>query len=188
MRDVFVTGADGFAGGPLCEMLGQRGFRVTGVGLRPDVAPKNYAYHTLDIMDDDRLNTLLCDVRPEMVFHLAAISSTQIAERSLHHAARLNTLAVVNLMRFCAEVSPESTVVLFSTGEVYGPNRDLNSPHTEESPVAEPLNFYTATKIAQEAYAKILAKTLSLSLIILRLFSMTGPGPVSYTHLTLPTN
>ncbi|MFC1582526.1 NAD-dependent epimerase/dehydratase family protein [Planctomycetota bacterium] len=176
MRKVLVTGADGFAGTRLCAELAERGFRVTGLGLRAGIAANSYEYQILDIMDEDRLNTLIHDVKPELIFHLAAIASTQIAERSLHHAASLNTLAIVNLMKFGAEARPGMRVFLMSTGEVYGPNASLDNPHTEKTPIADPCNFYTATKIAQEYYARILARSLNLPLTIIRPFSMIGPG------------
>jgi GDP-4-dehydro-6-deoxy-D-mannose reductase len=176
MHTILVTGADGFAGEHLCGRLAARNHRVIGIGLRALPPPRGWQYTILDMLDADRLNTLVADVRPDLVFHMAAIASTRIAERSLHHAARLNTLAVVDLMHSCAAAAPGCRVCIFSTGEVYGPNADAARPHTEATPFADPRNFYTATKIAQESYARILARNLGLPLVIIRPFSMTGPG------------
>lgn len=80
-RRVLVTGHTGFKGAWLCEWLLELGAEVTGMALAPETSPslfeqldleRRLRHHVGDVRDADAVNHLLRDVRPDVVFHLAA--------------------------------------------------------------------------------------------------------------------
>ena len=76
MTRVLVTGANGFIGRHVVPLLADEGFEVHAVGLhsascqQPKVVP-----HQVDLLDDERRSTVLREVRPHRLLHLAWIST-----------------------------------------------------------------------------------------------------------------
>ncbi|MDE7476465.1 MAG: NAD-dependent epimerase/dehydratase family protein, partial [Lachnospiraceae bacterium] len=80
-KRVLVTGHTGFKGAWMCKVLAHAGAEVTGVGLDPPTEPSLFAIADIhkdvrsiirDIRDYDKLKATFDEVRPEIVFHLAA--------------------------------------------------------------------------------------------------------------------
>lgn len=173
---ILVTGADGFAGRYLCRFLNDNGHSVIGVGLNPNIHIPGMEYHIIDIFDETMLPPLIQKEKPELIYHLAGIASTTQCEKDFVSAGIANSLGMAALGQELLDLDYHCPVIVFSSGEVYGPNAALDKPHTENSPLAPPLNFYTATRLAQEDYARYLAEKYDFSIVLLRPFSMVGPG------------
>src|SRR5260370_23705255 len=79
-KTVLVTGIDGFAGSHLSDLLMRRRHTVHGTirGAHPDpraeLAP-HVLTHQVDLLDRGRADSLVREIRPQWVFHLAARSS-----------------------------------------------------------------------------------------------------------------
>ena len=82
-RKILVTGHTGFKGSWLCQILKQAGADVYGYSLEPptnpnlyDIADIEYGMHSEigNICNYDKLSDYFSDVKPEIVFHLAAQS------------------------------------------------------------------------------------------------------------------
>ena len=80
-KRVLITGHTGFKGGWLALWLQRLGADVTGIALAPNTAPNLYELANIkdgmtsyfcDIRDATKLSQIICDARPEIVFHLAA--------------------------------------------------------------------------------------------------------------------
>ena len=117
---MLVTGATGFIGGRLVEALGHAGAVVDVVARRkPEVAIAGGGkFHAVDLANMDACRTLVRNVRPDHVFHLA---STVTGRQELQHVLTTfngNLVATVNLFTAIAELAwPKSVVVAGSSEE-----------------------------------------------------------------------
>lgn len=162
---VLVTGATGFVGGFLMRELVRAGHDVT-------PAPGSAA---LDIADMAGVRSLVADVRPDVIAHLAAVASSRDASRDPGRALRTivgGTIAVTEAARR-ASVPPALLVV--SSAEVYATPAQNDPPLAEGSPLA-PRHEYGMLKLAQEVVAIAAAERHDLPMVVVRPFNHVGPG------------
>ena len=76
-KNVMVTGADGFIGYHLTRRLIGEGATVHAVDVREGTRVRKLtdhcAFHAIDLRDSEGLRRILENIRPEIVFHLAAM-------------------------------------------------------------------------------------------------------------------
>lgn len=162
---VLVTGATGFVGGWLMREL---------VGAGHDVTPAPGSAE-LDIANMAGVRSLVADVRPDVIAHLAAVTSGHEASRDPGRAVRTivgGTVAVTEAARL-AGVPPALLVV--SSAEVYATPAQDDPPLTEGSPLA-PRSEYGMLKLAAEAVAIAAAQRHDLPMVVVRPFNHVGPG------------
>lgn len=123
-----------------------------------------------DIQDASRVAVVISKIKPDWVYHLAALSSA--AEEDRHKVFSVNVWGTKNILRSCAKLKKKVRVLLPSTGYVYG-SGDFKKPFSEESPVT-PIGVYAESKFAMEKEAKEFFGS-NLEIIIIRAFNHTGP-------------
>jgi GDPmannose 4,6-dehydratase len=155
---VLITGSGGQDGRLLAEELSMRGWAVTGVVLpgSPDspVTPELNLVEA-DLADLDACRRIVSDVKPDFVFHLAAISSVARSWAEPVQTAQVNGMASVALMAACLELTQAGHHVRFvnaSSGEIYAGTGEV--PQTEATSLA-PTSPYGAAK----AFAHCMADT-----------------------------
>lgn len=149
---VLVTGARGFTGIQVCQMLRARGFEV----------------HEL-IANIKNLNALTKEVQtvaPMYCIHLAGVAFTQ--HTNVRDLYEINLLGTINLLNACLGVGVKS-VLLASSGMLY--DQTSEKTLTEESSIS-PKNHYCISKLAMEHAANLFRAELPL--IIARPFNYTG--------------
>src|SRR5262245_43616225 len=130
-----VTGAAGFVGSHLCAALLARGDRVTGVdNFDPfyDRAAKEANLSRLgrcelvetDIRERATMANLLARVRPETVFHFAALAGVRPSIREPARFASINVDGLVSVLD-AARAAGCRRVVFASSSSVYGNNRKV---------------------------------------------------------------
>jgi GDP-4-dehydro-6-deoxy-D-mannose reductase len=127
----------------------------------------------VDLRDADAVIAAVRDAQPEVVYHLAALSSVA---RSWEDPARTlgeNVSAAINLLEAVRAAAADARVVWVSTCEVYGVPQVL--PLTESAPMA-PANPYAVSKAAAEMLATVYANAHGLDIVRARPFSHSGPG------------
>jgi nucleoside-diphosphate-sugar epimerase len=144
-KTVLVTGGTGCIGSSLMALMARwhpgrlisvsRG--VTGGWPQPP----GVSYQRADIRDRRRLDCIIRETRPDVIFHLAAERDTGLAEREVHRAVSTNVLGTRNVLAAAAEYGV-SQVVLASTGKALRPYSPL---------------VYTASKRAAEWLASCAA-------------------------------
>jgi UDP-glucose 4-epimerase len=167
-----VTGGAGFIGSTLVDELLARGDEVHVVddlsaGKREQVAPAA-TLHVIDIRDP--FADALADVRPEVVFHLAAQVDVRASVANPVDDARANVLGTVNVLELAARSGAQ--VVLASTGgAIYG---ESDRPLREDDP-RRPLSPYGTSKLAAEEYLAAWNRLHGAGHVSLRLGNVYGP-------------
>jgi NAD dependent epimerase/dehydratase len=178
-KKVLVTGADGFIGSHLTEMLVEEGAQVRALAhynsfntwgwLEDTRCLDRVEVVTGDIRDPQFARGLVADV--ELVFHLAALIAIPYSYVAPASYVATNVTGTLNLL----QAARETGVAQFlhtSTSEVYGTAQyvpiDENHPLQAQSP-------YSATKIAADAIATSFFAAFGLPVTIVRPFNTYGP-------------
>jgi UDP-glucose 4-epimerase len=172
-----VTGAAGFIGSHLVDRLVADGYSVTGIddlssGTLVNL-PSGFDLRNMDIRDSE-VQTVVAELRPDIVFHLAAQISVSISAREPQLDADVNIGGALNLLEGIRAVGDKRTKIVYITsgGTAYGDPDVI--PADELTPV-RPLSPYGASKLAVETYLPIYEKLCGLSYTIIRLANVYGP-------------
>jgi nucleoside-diphosphate-sugar epimerase len=178
-----VTGAAGFVGSHLCELLLDVGYRVRAVDSFTDYYPRSRKERNLvgvrgrngfDLIEAD-----LADASPpglldgvDMVYHLAGQPGVRPSwgrefDTYVHH----NILATQRLLDGLKE-HPPTKLVYASSSSVYG---DAEIYPTSESVRPQPLSPYGVTKLAAEHLCELYRANFGVPSVSLRLFTVYGP-------------
>lgn len=126
-RKALVVGVNGQDGSYLAERLAHIGWQVVGTArqgaARPELAGHLTAYHPLDLTDTAALQQLLATVRPDAVFHTAAVhGAAGFSYESVWHSAHtVNTVSLHAVLEYARTAGPGVQVVYFSSAKVFGP-------------------------------------------------------------------
>jgi threonine 3-dehydrogenase len=144
---IAVTGAGGQVGLDLIAELRARGHEVhaSDVADRPARLETGIPWHRLDVTDADRVGGLLGDLKPQRVFHLAAILSARGEEKPQVTYA-VNQTGTYNVLEACRRHGI-AQLVFTSTIAVFGPGLPERVP--DDSPL-HPTTMYGVTKVAGE--------------------------------------
>ena len=176
---VLVTGADGFIGSHLTEMLVQNGFSVKALSQYNSF--NNWGWLE-DISCIDEVEVLTGDVRDphfckeitkdvSIIYHLAALIAIPYSYVAPDSYVDTNIKGTLNICQAARE-NNVSRVVHTSTSEVYGTAQYV--PIDENHPL-QPQSPYSATKIAADAIAMSFYNSLELPVTIVRPFNTYGP-------------
>lgn len=176
MKALIIGGA-GFVGGYLISELAGSGYEVHATCL-PSEKIENHdcTVHILDILEPEAAAAVFNEVRPDVVFHLAAQSSVALSWKKPQLTADINvkgTLNVLEAMR-TAE-NKDMRMLLIGSGEEYGFIREGACPLGEDEPL-RPGNIYAATKACQGMLGEIYFRAYKLDIIMVRAFNHSGPG------------
>jgi GDP-4-dehydro-6-deoxy-D-mannose reductase len=166
-----VTGAAGFAGSHLVELLAGTADLV---GWSRSAPPSELArlarWQQVDLLDRDRVRALVRELRPKGVYHCAGLP--YVAESWSDSAGSLETNAVGThrLLDALRRADSHCRVLVVGSATVYAPSA---APLTEDAPVA-PANPYARSKLAQELIALRAHIEDGLEVIVARPFNHTG--------------
>jgi GDP-4-dehydro-6-deoxy-D-mannose reductase len=128
---------------------------------------------TVDLRDGDAVRSAVRISRPEVVYHLAALSSVGRSWEQPVRTMDENTLSAVNMLEAIRHEAPAARVVWVSSCEVYGPPTALPIP---ESATIAPASPYAVSKAGAEMLAQVYADSFGLDVVRARPFSHSGPG------------
>ena len=142
---ILVTGAGGQVGLDLIRVLQARGDEVHASDIASPEDRRGVPWHRLDVTDAAAVQALVASVRPEVVFHLAAILSAR-GEVDPMFTYAVNQTGTVNLLEACRK--HEVRQMLFtSTIAAFGP--PLPEPVGDDVAL-RPTTMYGVTKVAGE--------------------------------------
>jgi GDP-4-dehydro-6-deoxy-D-mannose reductase len=170
---VLITGASGFAGGWLARECADAGDDVLGIsraGAVPQGAGEGLA---VDLRDGDATRAAVRDVEPDVVYHLAALSSVGRSWEDPARTVQDNVATAVNVLEAVRLAAPGARIVWVSSCEVYGPPERL--PVSEEAAL-HPSNPYAVSKSTGDLLAAVYADAHGLRIVRARPFNHAGPG------------
>jgi len=161
-RVILLIGAAGFVGTHLRAALAVA-FPATAL-----ITP------ALDIRDQTRVAAAIAAAEPDVVIHLAAVSTVTAARANEDEAWRINLLATLAVARAILAHAPGASLLFASSAEAYGGSFRAGAPITEDVALA-PLTAYGATKAAADLALGAMAES-GLRVTRIRAFNHTGPG------------
>jgi GDP-4-dehydro-6-deoxy-D-mannose reductase len=168
-----ITGASGFAGGYLAHECARAGDEVVGISRRAAVPRGAGEGRAVDLLDGTAVRAVVREVQPDVVFHLAALSSVGRSWEDPATTVQENVATAVNVLEALRLDAPEAAIVWVSSCEVYGPPKQL--PVAEDAPV-NPANPYAVSKTAGDQLAGVYRDAHGLRIVRARPFNHTGPG------------
>lgn len=178
-KKILVTGADGFIGSHLTELLLKKGFHVRALaqynsfnnwGWLEDVPENN----NLEIVTGDIRDPFFCNQitkNIDVIFHLAALIAIPYSYTAPQSYMETNINGTFNICKAALE-NKVARIIVTSTSEVYG--SAIYIPIDEKHP-KQPQSPYSATKIGADAIALSFYYAFELSVTIARPFNTYGP-------------
>jgi NAD dependent epimerase/dehydratase len=180
-KRVLVTGADGFIGSHLVELLVEEGAIVRAfvyynsfnswgwLDSLSKEALKKIEIFSGDIRDPNGVRLAMKDC--DIVFHLAALIAIPFSYHSPDSYIDTNVKGTLNVIQAAKDLNLER-VIITSTSEVYGTAKYI--PIDEIHP-RQPQSPYSASKIGADAIAESFGRSFGLPLTIVRPFNTYGP-------------
>lgn len=178
MQKVLVTGADGFIGSHLTEMLLEKGYQVKALcyynsfGSRGWLEGLNHPY--LEIVSGDVRDPHFCKYitqDTDIIFHLAALIAIPYSYVAPDSYVDTNVKGTLNICQ-AAKENGVKRVLVTSTSEVYGTAKYV--PIDEKHP-KQPQSPYSASKIGADAIAMSFYNAFELPVVLVRPFNTYGP-------------
>jgi len=189
MAEYIVTGAAGFIGARVAEMLLEQGHAVTGVdnlNNAYDVRMKEHRLSKLqalpgfkfvraDISDKQILthHSSLITRHFDAVINIAARAGVRASVENPWVFIETNVMGTLNLLEFCRQRGI-GKFVLASTSSIYGAKAPLPTPETAGSD--HPLQPYAASKKAAEVLGHSYHSLFGIDMTVVRYFTVYGPA------------
>jgi NAD dependent epimerase/dehydratase len=178
-KRVLVTGADGFIGSHLVEMLLKKGVRVKALSLYNSFNSwgwlddfsniKDIHVVTGDVRDAHFCNSITRDI--DVIFNLAALIAIPYSYTAPDSYVDTNIKGTLNLCQAALQ-NQVDRIIQVSTSEVYGTAQYV--PIDEKHPL-QAQSPYSATKIGSDAMATSFYNAFTLPVVIARPFNTYGP-------------
>jgi nucleoside-diphosphate-sugar epimerase len=178
-RRVLITGAAGFIGSHLTRRLAADGAEVH--ALTSDVSSvypprlldlrEQITLHEGNVCDRSAMDVLVRNVRPQVVFHLAAYTHVGKSWQRVDECIQTNVQGTVNLLQALDETGYDRFVYT-GTSEIYG---DIGVPFQEDAAV-NPISPYSVSKYAGERYCRMFHQGHGWPVVMLRPFNAYGPA------------
>lgn len=186
MSKILVTGAAGFIGFHVSQVLLRQGETVIGldnlndyydVNLKLDrlsqlKSHENFLFQKLDVADRPGMEALFNQHQFDRVIHLAAQAGVRYSLQNPHTYVDSNLVGFLHILEGC-RYQQVPHLVYASSSSVYGANRTI--PFSTDQSVDHPLSLYAATKKANELMAHTYSHLYGIPTTGLRFFTVYGP-------------
>jgi len=153
----FVTGVGGQLGFDVVNEVARRGYECVGSDIFEKCDNINVPYIRLDITDKDSVESVINQVKPDVVVHCAAWTAVDAAEEeeNLEKVAAINVLGTKNIANVCKE--QDCKLIYISTDYVFDGHG--SEPWEADCKNYAPLSVYGQTKLEGEfAVSSVLEK------------------------------
>ena len=199
---ILVTGAAGFIGYHLTDLLLSRGHQVVGIdnindyydvnlkyarlnqlGIDRELASEfgkesisnkneNFKFIRVNLEDREAINQLFENEKFEVVCNLAAQAGVRYSIENPHAYVESNIVGYVNLLEACRN-NKVKHLVYASSSSVYGLNAKI--PFSVDDSVDTPISLYAASKKSNELMAHTYSHLFGFATTGLRFFTVYGP-------------
>lgn len=172
MKKILITGVSGYIAPYLSKaLLLTGGSTLTGVynSNKPIIA--GIDLKKCDLANNDALEQIFNEVKPDIVYHLASVTPTRITTQKEDYINYFNAEVTGNIAKLCSNIN--ALMIYTSTDLVYKAGSDLR----EDTSPLDPLTIYAQTKLEGEKKVKEFAREY----LILRTSLVYGFTLSSYT-------
>jgi UDP-glucose 4-epimerase len=176
-----VTGGAGFIGSNLVDALLEESAEVDVVdtlvtgrrsNLEAGALDRGARLHEVDITDKAALIGLVADVKPDVIFHLAAQIDVRKSIEDPGFDAAVNVVGTINVLEAAHQAGVGRVVNTSTGGAIYGDAERIPAPEDEE-PL--PMAAYGQSKFCAERYLGWYGRLYGQSNVTLRLGNVYGP-------------
>ena len=168
-KTILVTGATGFIGQNLCPQLSHLGAKVIGTSRSP--APQSSHLVQLDLSDKQATQSLINDIQPHYIFHLAAQKSRNSSIDALDSALQDNLIGSLNLFSANANNTNIETIVSLGTIDEYGRSLAEGAPEQR----LQPISPYGVSKYCVSILADMMTREYNIPITTIRPSLAYGP-------------
>lgn len=177
---ILITGGTGFAGSHLVEALVDRGesdIHVTTYDLRETfvtsiLKPENI--HKIDLSDKNQTFSLIENLQPDQIYHLASISSVDKSFDDIKRILDINSAIQLNLFEAVRKYCPNSKILAIGSALEYDTLSLNPTQKIDEDFQLGPNSPYALSKITQDMMAYLYCHTYKLQIIRVRPFNHIG--------------
>jgi GDP-4-dehydro-6-deoxy-D-mannose reductase len=182
MVKIWVTGAGGFMGVHLVEMMLNQGHEVLASYSSPTTPIKDLnskaRIEECDIRDKEKVFRLMEEFMPDKIFHLAAQSYPSVSWDKPNFTIEVNIIGSINIFEAVKKFKPDCKILSACSSAEYGLVTQEEVP-VKESHELKPLHPYGVSKAAQEMLGYQYFKNFNLKPVSIRIFNTTGPRKVN---------
>jgi len=175
-----ITGISGFAGSHLAEFLIEKGYEVFGTFLDKSTFSNLNGFmnkikvYRCDIRNYDVLKNVIEDVKPDEIYHLAAISFVPTSLKEPKLTFDTNLYGTLNLYQAVIDLEMNPMILFIGSADEYGIVNENDLPIKEECPL-NPINPYSISKTSADFLSLAYFRYYHLKIIRVRPFNHIGP-------------
>ena len=171
---ILITGGAGYIGSHVCNLLLDKGFKVTVIDNlitgNKELVPKKAKLIIADIADEKKIEDVITNEKFDLVMHFAGLIRVDESVKEPEKYNEFNFEKAKKFLNICFK-NKLFKIIFSSTASVYGNSKKQKVLETDP---LDPLNPYAISKLNLENFIISKSKELKISYIILRYFNVAG--------------
>ena len=171
---ILITGGAGYIGSHVCNLLLDKGFKVTVIDNlitgNKELVPKKAKLIIADIADEKKIEDVIANEKFDLVMHFAGLIRVDESVKEPEKYNEFNFEKAKKFLNICFK-NKLFKIIFSSTASVYGNSKKQKVLETDP---LDPLNPYAISKLNLENFIISKSKELKITYIILRYFNVAG--------------